>query len=87
MATASAFPVAWYPFAPAGAPTAHWSFLYTLFAAAVYALVGWHPLAVRLVSALLAGILLPLVIYFLARRALPAAPASVIHRSPFTVHH
>lgn len=93
------FPVAWYPFAPAGAPTAHWSFLYTLFAAAVYALVGWHPLAVRLVSALLTGILLPLVIYFLARRALPARrplPLTV-HRSPslrtgepgspFTIHH
>jgi len=83
------FPVAWYPFAPADAPTAHWSFLYTGFAAAVYTLTGWHPLAVRLVSALLSGILMPLVVFFLARRAFPSrSPLSLtVHRSPFTVHH
>lgn len=82
------FPVAWYPFAPAGAPTAHWSFLYTAFAAAVYAVVGWHPLAVRLLSALLTGILLPLVVYFLARRAFPPRPplSLTISRRVFTVH-
>ena len=78
------FPVAWYPFAPANAPTAHWSFLYTLYAAAIYALVGWHPLAVRLVTALLAGILLPLVVFFLTRRALPPRDSLsfTVHRSP-----
>ena len=82
------FPVAWYPFAPAGAPTAHWSFLYTGFAAAVYALAGPHPLAVRLLSALLTGIFLPLVIYFLARRAFPPRllSAFAIRRSSFTVY-
>jgi 4-amino-4-deoxy-L-arabinose transferase-like glycosyltransferase len=78
------FPVAWYPFTPADTPTAHWSFLYTAFAAAVYAVVGWHPLAVRLLSALLSGILLPLVVYALARRALPPRPplSLTVHRSP-----
>src|SRR3990172_10847554 len=30
----------WWPFTQAGEPTAHWSYLYTLYLAAVYALVG-----------------------------------------------
>ena len=58
----------WYPFAPAKAPTAHWSFLYTAFAAAVYALVGPHPLAARLIQAVLVGLLMPWLTYRLARR-------------------
>lgn len=45
----------WYPFTPAGEPTAHWSYLYTLYLAAVYALAGHHPLVARLVQALLSG--------------------------------
>jgi len=64
------FPRAWYPgFTPANTATAHWSFLYTALVAAVYALVGVHPLALRLISALLTGILLPMMTYLLARRA------------------
>jgi len=58
----------WYPFAPADAPTAHWSFLYTAFAGATYAVAGVHPLAVRLAQAVLVGILLPWLTYRLARR-------------------
>ncbi|MGH2536725.1 MAG: hypothetical protein ACRDHL_04965 [Candidatus Promineifilaceae bacterium] len=65
------FPEDWYPFSRAGAPTAHWSFLYTGFVAAVYALVGVHPLAVRLLSAVLGGVLLPLMLYRLGRRVFP----------------
>jgi hypothetical protein len=57
----------WYPFTTAETPTAHWSFLYSLFVAAVYALLGVHPLAVRLVQALLGGVLLPWVVCRLAR--------------------
>jgi hypothetical protein len=68
------FSEAWYPFAPAGAPTAHWSFLYTAFIAAIYALVGFHPLAVRLITAVAGGILLPLMLYRLTRRVLPERP-------------
>jgi len=68
------FSEAWYPFAPAGAPTAHWSFLYTAFIAAIYALVGFHPLAVRLITAVAGGILLPLILYRLTRRVLPERP-------------
>jgi 4-amino-4-deoxy-L-arabinose transferase-like glycosyltransferase len=57
----------WYPFTPADAPTAHWSFLYSFFVAGIYALFGPHPLAVRLVQAVLGGILLPWSVYRLAR--------------------
>ena len=57
----------WYPFTLAGVPTAHWSFLYSLFVAAVYALFSPHPLAARLVQAVLGGILLPWAVYRLAK--------------------
>jgi hypothetical protein len=57
----------WYPFTPADIPTAHWSFLYPLFVAAVYAVFGVHPLAARVVQAVLGGLLLPWVVYRLAR--------------------
>ena len=63
------FPTDWYPFAPANTPTAHWSFLYTAFLAGVYLLAGPHPLAARLVQAVLVGVLLPWLTYRLARRA------------------
>ena len=62
------FPSPWYPFAKADAPTSHWSFLYTGFVAGVYAVVGPHPLAARLVQAVVAGVLMPWVTWRLARR-------------------
>ena len=58
----------WYPFAPPNTPTAHWSFLYTAFLAGVYAIFGPHPLAARLVQAVLGGLLLPWLTYRLTRR-------------------
>ncbi len=58
----------WWPATPAGAPTAHWSFVYTYFIAAVYALVGSHPLAARLVQAVLVGVLHPLLTYLIGER-------------------
>src|SRR5512134_3202399 len=58
----------WYPFTEPGTPTAHWSFLYSLFVAAVYAIVGPHPLAVRIVQAIIGGILLPWLVYRLTYR-------------------
>jgi hypothetical protein len=61
----------WYPFTPPETPTAHWSFLYTAFIAAIYALVGFHPVAVRLVTAVLGGILLPWMTARLTRRLFP----------------
>jgi hypothetical protein len=67
----------WYPFTPANTPTAHWSFLYPLFVAAVYALFGVHPLAVRVVQAVLGGVLLPWMVYRLARQIVtwPSPPS------------
>jgi 4-amino-4-deoxy-L-arabinose transferase-like glycosyltransferase len=49
----------WWPATPAGEPTAHWSYLYTLYLAAVYALAGPHALLARLIQAVAAGILQP----------------------------
>jgi 4-amino-4-deoxy-L-arabinose transferase-like glycosyltransferase len=50
------FPMDWYPFTRAGEPTAHWSFLYTLYLAGVYALFGHHPLVARLIQILLSSL-------------------------------
>ena len=58
----------WWPATRAGEPTAHWSYLYTLYLAAVYGLVGHHPLAARLIQAVLAGGLMPWLVYRLGRR-------------------
>ncbi len=59
----------WWPLTPAGSPTAHWSFLYTLYLAGIYGLVGYHPLVARLVQAVLAGLLMPWLTYRIGSRA------------------
>jgi hypothetical protein len=64
----------WYPFTLADRPTAQWSFAYTAFVAIIYALVGLHPLAVRLLQALLCGFLQPWLVYRLADRVFPGRP-------------
>ena len=74
----------WYPFTPPETPTAHWSFLYSLFVAAVYGLFGIHPLAVRLVQAVLGGILLPCMVYRLTRRVFQPAVLSSYPLLPLT---
>jgi hypothetical protein len=53
----------WYPFTEANTPTAHWSFLYSLWVAAIYSILGPNPIAVRVVQAVMGGILLPLIVY------------------------
>ena len=58
----------WWPATAANAPTAHWSFLYTLYLAAVYYVFGIFPLAARIIQAILAGIFMPLLVYRLANR-------------------
>ena len=65
------FGTPWYPFTPPDTPTAHWSFLYSLYVALLYAAFGVHPLAARLVGAVLSGLLLPWLVYRLARRLFP----------------
>lgn len=64
----------WYPFTQADQPTAHWSFLYSLLIAAVYAVFGPNPLAARVVQAIVGGILLPLMVYRLTRRLYQFSP-------------
>jgi 4-amino-4-deoxy-L-arabinose transferase-like glycosyltransferase len=58
----------WWPVTAAGAPTAHWSYLYTFFVALIYRLAGPHPLAARLIQAVLVGLLQPYLAYWLGKR-------------------
>ncbi len=62
------FDSAWWPATAAGAPTAHWSFLYTFYLVGVYALFGSHPLVGRLIQVTIIGILQPLLTYLLTQR-------------------
>jgi hypothetical protein len=54
----------WYPFTEADTPTAHWSFLYSIWVAVVYSIFGPNPLVVRVIQAIIGGILLPLIVYY-----------------------
>jgi 4-amino-4-deoxy-L-arabinose transferase-like glycosyltransferase len=58
----------WYPFTPANTPTAHWSFLYPVYLAGVYAVTGYHPLAARLLQGVLGGALICFLVYLIGRR-------------------
>lgn len=53
----------WWPATRAGEPTAHWSFLYTLFLVATYALFGIQPVAARIIQAVIVGVLHPFLVY------------------------
>jgi hypothetical protein len=57
-----------WPATRAGEPTAHWSFLYTLYLSAVYALFGPNPLPARLIQGVLAGVLQTILFWRLGRR-------------------
>ena len=58
----------WWPITQAGAPTAHWSFIYTLYLVGVYIIFGPHPLIARLIQAILVGLLQPLLAYLIGKR-------------------
>ena len=58
----------WWPATRANQPTAHWSFLYTLYLVAVYALFGPHPLVARLIQAVIVGLLQPWLTYKIGKR-------------------
>jgi hypothetical protein len=45
-----------WPATRAGEPTAHWSYLYTLYLAVVYRLFGEQPVIARLIQAMIAGV-------------------------------
>ncbi len=57
-----------WPATRAGAPTAHWSFLYTLYLTGVYALFGPNPLPARLIQAVLGGVVQTLLMWRLGKR-------------------
>ena len=57
-----------WPYARAGQPTAFWSYLYTLYLAAIYAIAGHHPIVPRIVQAVVVGVLMPWLAYRLADR-------------------
>lgn len=58
----------WWPATAADEPTAHWSFLYTLYLAVIYGLFGYEPLIARLVQAIIAGVFMPWLVYSLGQR-------------------
>jgi 4-amino-4-deoxy-L-arabinose transferase-like glycosyltransferase len=58
----------WWPATKAGEPTAHWSYLYVLVLAGIYSFIGHFPVAVRLLQAVLVGVLTPWLIYRIGRR-------------------
>jgi 4-amino-4-deoxy-L-arabinose transferase-like glycosyltransferase len=60
----------WYPFTPADTPTAHWSFLYPLYLAGVYAVTGYHPLFARLLQGTLGAALLCYLVYKIGCRVI-----------------
>lgn len=62
------FATGWWPATPAGAPTAHWSYLYTGFLCTIYAAFGPNPLAARLLQALMTGVLHPYLTWRIGRR-------------------
>ena len=58
----------WWPITPAGEPTAHWSYLYTLYLAAIYQVFGVVPVIARLIQAVTVGVLHPWLAYRLGQR-------------------
>jgi 4-amino-4-deoxy-L-arabinose transferase-like glycosyltransferase len=62
------FDKSWYPFTPADTPTAHWSFVYPLYLAGIYGLVGYHPLVARVIQAAVGGALICVLVYLIGRR-------------------
>jgi len=58
----------WWPATHADEPTAHWSYLYLGYLSAIYKTVGINPLVVRLIQAILVGILQPYLAFLIGRR-------------------
>ena len=58
----------WWPATQADAPTAHWSYLYLGYLSGIYKTVGIKPLVVRLIQAIIVGILQPYLAFLIARR-------------------
>ncbi len=61
------FDTPWWPVTAAEAPSAMWSYLYTLFLVAIYTLFGPHPLVARIVQVVIVGVLHPYCAYRIGR--------------------
>lgn len=57
-----------WPLTRGGEPTAHWSYLYTLYLAAIYTLFGHEPIAARLLQAVIVGGVQTYLIYLIAEK-------------------
>lgn len=62
------FGEAHWPITPANAPTAHWSFIYTLFLAGIYWLAGVNPLIVRLIQIVIVSVAHSWLVYRLGKQ-------------------
>jgi hypothetical protein len=63
----------WWPKTAAGEPTAHWSYLYTVYLAGIYKLLGPVPIVARLLQVLVVGILQPYLAYLIGRHVFSEA--------------
>ena len=72
-----AFAEGHWPATRAGEPTAHWSYLYTLYLTAIYAVVGKQAVVARVLQALLAGVLHTWLAWRIGRRVFGAATGLV----------
>jgi hypothetical protein len=58
----------WWPGTAANEPTAHWSYLYTIYLVVIYSLFGPSPLLARILQAIIVGIIMPWLLYRLTFR-------------------
>lgn len=58
----------WWPITPAGEPTAHWSFAYTLYLVGNYALFGVYPIVARIFQVIIVGVLHPYITWCIGRK-------------------
>lgn len=57
-----------WPATRAGEPTAHWSYLYTVYLVAVYKIFGFSPIVARVIQAVIVGIFQPLLTWRIGKR-------------------
>ena len=67
----------WWPYTAAGQPTAHWSYLYTLFLTGIYTVIDVLPLVARIIQAVLGAILMPLFAYRIAKQVFRSCSAGI----------
>lgn len=58
----------WWPGTAANEPTAHWSYLYTIYLVVIYSLLGPSPLIARVLQAVIVGVVMPWLLYRLTFR-------------------